>query len=93
MEFFAVDAKTMEPVFDGNDFGVDLVLSKQAKWVYDLDKKLYAMGINIGAMHAEFFPGQFEFCMVPKYGIETFDDTYVLREAIKELLPQHGLKA
>ena len=92
-EFFVVDTKTKEPLFDGLDFGVDQILAENSEWVFDLEQGLYKTGIDIGAMHTEHGPGQFEICMQPAWNMQTADNMYVFKGACKEILAKHGKQA
>ena len=92
-EFYVVDAKTKEPLLDGVDFSVDQILAANSEWVFDLEQGLYKCGIDVGAMHTEYGPGQFELCMAPEWNMKTADDMYVFKGACKEILAKHGRQA
>ena len=92
IEFFVVDAQTTKPVYDNIQKHADLALSKNARWIYDIENHLRKLDINIEYLHTEDAAGQFEFCMKPKYGLDVFDDLFVMKEAMKEILAQHGVK-
>ena len=92
LEFFVVDAETKKAVFDGLEFQSDIVLSRNVQWLYDVEKQLQGVGIEIGQMHTEYSPGQFELAMVPKKGIKPFDDMYVMKQALRDILPKYGVQ-
>ena len=89
-EFIVVDSTSMKPVFEGVDLLTDLVLSRNSNWLFELERSLQISGVDVQAFHAEHLPGQFECCMQPKYGIDTFDNMILFKQACKEILPRHG---
>ena len=54
----------------------------QESLLFKLDTALNKIGINVDSMHSEYTPGQFELACQPKFGLETMDETFILREAV-----------
>ena len=92
-EFFVVDSKSKQPLFDGVDFAVDQILAANSSWMFDLEQGLRKTGIDVGALHSEYGPGQFELCMAPAWNMKTADDMYIFKGACKEILAKHGRQA
>ena len=92
VEFCVVDAQTMKPIYDGKNYAVELMLHRQSDWIFNVEQHLSKLNINIEAIHAEYGPGQFEFNMSPKYGIDVFDDIFLMKQAMKEIMPNYGVK-
>ena len=59
-------------------------------FLYETEKLLLEGGVDIGKLHTEYGPGQLEFVAVPKYGIESADTMFRLREGIKEICLPKG---
>lgn len=62
-------------------------------YLYWLDSNLSQLGINIGTFQTEFRAGQFEFALIPCYGIEAADFMLRLKQGIKEMSLQKNLEA
>ena len=92
VEFCVFDAKSLRPVHDGKIYAGELMLHRQSDWIFDVEQELSKLNINVEAMHTEYGPGQFEFNMSPKYGIDVFDDIFLTKEAMKEMMSKYGVK-
>ena len=91
-EFMVVDAKTKQPLFDGVDFGVDQILAENSEWMFDAEKQLASVGVDICAIHPEYSPGQFECALAPQYGMKTPDNMMIFKQAFREILLKYNLQ-
>ena len=92
VEFCVFDAQSLKPIHEGKSYASELMLHKQSDWIFDVEQHLRKLYINVEAMHAEYGPGQFEFNMSPKCGIDVFDDMVLMKEAMKEIMSKYGVK-
>ena len=91
-EFTVVHADTKAPVFSGRDFVVDQSLAANSEWMFDAEKQLASVGVDVCAIHPEYSYGQFECCMAPEFGMKTPDNMIVFKQAFKEILPKYSLQ-
>ena len=81
---------TSRPMFHGVDIFTNVLLAENEELVCSMSEQLFAAGIDILAMQTEYAPGQLEFATGLKFGIESADQMFTLKEAIKEISNQHG---
>ena len=91
IECMMFEKDSLKPLTQGNDFAFALSFSRHEKMLYEFDRIMQPLGVDIETFHCEYSPGQFEFTFVPKYGIETADMMFRFKEAMKELCAQRGL--
>jgi len=84
---------TSRPMFHGVDIFANLVQAENEEFVCSTVKQLSAAGVDILSMHTEYAPGQLEFATGPKFGIESADQMFTLKEALKEMSNQRGWHA
>jgi glutamine synthetase len=86
-EFILCDAGG-KPVFKGVDMNVNTVYSEFESFLYDMDEKMETAGIDVATFQTEYGDGQFELAMTPKYDIESADQLFKLKHAVKEMSRQ-----
>ena len=84
---------TSRPMFHGVDVFSNFQLAEHEELVCSMYQGLSAAGVDILAMHTEYSPGQLEFPTGPKFGIESADQMFTLKEAVKEMAIQRGWQA
>ena len=84
---------TSRPMFHGVDIFSSDILAEHEELVCSLSSGLSAAGVDILAMHTEYASGQLEFATGPKFGIESADQMFTLKEAVKEMSNQRGWQA
>ena len=84
---------TCRPMFQGVDFFTNLIMAENEEFICFMVDQLSAAGVDILATHAEHAPGQLEFATGPKFGIESADQMFTLKHAVKELSYQRGWRA
>jgi len=84
---------TSRPMFHGVDVLSNLLLAEHEDLVCSMSKQLSAAGVDILSMHTEYASGQLEFATEPKFGIESADQMFTLKEAVKEMSLQRGWRA
>ncbi len=62
------------------------VLTNQEPFFCQLDQALHKSGINVANLHVELDPGQVEMTCQPKFGMQTLDDAFIVREAVNAVL-------
>ena len=87
-EFYITDANG-KPVYTGHDMFVNSMFSEFEPFLYSMDEKMAAAGVDVATMHTEYGDGQFEMALAPKYGIESADQLFLLKQAVKEMSKQH----
>lgn len=92
-ECYLVDAATRQPAFEGiqifwtvrNNFD-------QAFMTWLLDS-LRSTGVDVITSNVEYGPGQMEINFAPRLGLESPDQAFVFKNAVKELAQQRGYLA
>ena len=82
-----------KPIFGGpihSEVCTSQLLAEIEYFLYDTEKLLLEGGVDIEKLHTEYGPGQLECVPQPKYGIESADSMFRLREGIKEISLQKG---
>jgi len=82
-----------KPIFGGpihSEVCTSQLLAEFECFLYDTEKLLFEGGVDISKLHTEYGPGQLEFVPQPKFGIESADTMFRLREGIKEISLQKG---
>jgi len=80
-------------MFHGVDSFSNLLLAEHEELVCSMSKQLSEAGVDILSMQTEYASGQLEFVTVPKFGIESADQMFKLKEAVKEMSFQRGWQA
>jgi len=84
---------TDRPLFHGDDFASSLIIEEHAELVYSMAELLSAAGIDVAAVNNEGSSGQLEFATGTKFGIESPDQMFTLKEAVKEIALGRGCQA
>jgi len=84
---------TDRPLFHGGDFASSLIIEEHAELVYSMAELLSAAGVDVAAVHIEGSSGQLEFATGTKFGIESADQMFTLKEAVKEIALGRGCQA
>jgi glutamine synthetase len=87
---FIVCNNAGQPVFRGHDMFVNSAFSQFEYFVYSMDQKMAAAGVDVATLHTEYGDGQFEMALAPRYGIEAVDQLIILKQAVKEMSQQHN---
>ncbi len=80
----------------GNPSFDDLVTETTAQYeeyIFEVDDVLQQAGINLDVAHLEGWPGCVELIFQPEYGIKACDNTFMVKEAVKELAGKYGYDA
>jgi len=86
-EFIVCDSNG-KPVFTGHDMFVNTLFAEFESFIYSMDDKMAAAGVDVAALHSEYGDGQFEMALAPKYGIDAADQMFILKGAVKEMASQ-----
>ena len=87
-EFYITDA-TGKPVYEGHELFTNSTFSEFEPFLYSMDEQMADAGVDVATMHTEYGDGQFEMALAPKYGIESADQLFLLKQAVKEMSKQH----
>ena len=74
---------TSRPMFHGVHVLSNFVLAEHEELVCWMADGLAAAGVDVLSTHAEDASGQLEFATGPKFGIESADQMFTLKEAVK----------
>jgi glutamine synthetase len=88
-EFIVCDAAG-QPLFKGIDINVNVLFSEYESYLYDMDEKMERAGVNVATFQTEYGDGQFELVMTPKFGIESADQLFLFKHAVKEMSLQNN---
>ena len=83
-EFRIQHSETGNYLFDHPDAYCSLVLADKEKEFCELDRQMYATGIDIETLEIEYGSGMYEIAMKPQRGIDIADQSFVLKGALKE---------
>ncbi|XP_046328237.2 lengsin-like [Haliotis rufescens] len=92
IEFKLLDNNTMEPVFAGRDVYSNRVFNKHSKLLFHFDRHFQESKIDVDRYYVEMGPGLFEAVTKPKYGIESPDMAFNLKEGLLEMADLEGFK-
>ena len=84
---------TSRPMFHGVEMYTNVPLAENEEFVCFMAEQLSAAGVDIQTMQIKYAPGQMEFATGPKFGIESADQMFTLKEAVKEISDQRGWQA
>jgi len=84
---------TSRPMFDGVDVFSNLLLAEHEELVCWMNEQLSAAGVDTLSIHTEYSPGMLKFSTGPKFGVESADQMFTLKEAVKEMSLQRGWRA
>jgi len=92
-EFIVCDSSG-KPIFGSQKSYVCKRFAEYESFLYSMDEKMAAAGVNVGTLELENGSGQFELVAMPEFGLEAADKMFVLKEAVKEMCQQQkGLHA
>jgi len=89
-EFYVLDRKTRQPVYDGQPIFVTLKNNFDLDFTYDLMRKMDQAGIKIITQNSEHGPGQQEINLYYKDGVAAADVAFMFKMGTKEIALQHG---
>ncbi|MGQ9625439.1 MAG: glutamine synthetase family protein [Anaerolineae bacterium] len=89
-EFYIVDAQTRKPVYDGIQIFATLRTSFDEDFLHRIEREMYAIGIDVITLNAEYGPGQMEINYKPALGIGASDQSFTFKNGVKEIALQHG---
>jgi len=92
-ELTVLNRSDHKPIFGGpvhSEVCTSNLLAEFECFLYDTEQLLLGGGVDISKLHTEYGPGQLEFVPQPKYGIESADTMFRLREGVKEICLQKG---
>ena len=92
-EFVMMSPDTHEPVFSSPDYCETLSFKPFEEFFMDLDQHLASAGVDLECVHTEHGPGQFETTLLPTYGIDSADQTFIVKNVVKELVSEKNLLA
>lgn len=81
---------TSRPMFDGVDVFANNILAEHEELLCWMCEQLFEAGVDVQATHTEYASGQLEFATEPKFSIESADQMFTLKEAVKEMSNQRG---
>ena len=84
---------TSRPMFQGIDMYSNFALSEHEELVCTMSEQLSTAGVDVESIHTGNAPGLFELATAPKFGIESADQMFTLKEAAKEISNQNGCHA
>ena len=84
---------TSRPMFPGIDMFTNVLLAENDELLCFMADQLSTAGVDVEALHTEYAPGQLEFATGPKFGIESADQMFTLKVALKEISNQRGWQA
>jgi len=84
---------TSRPMFHGLDICRSVIQAEHEELICSMGEGLSAAGVDVIALHNEHSPGQFEIATGTKFGIESADQMFTLKEAVKEMSLMHGWQA
>jgi len=88
-EFYLVDAVTRQASFPGIQlFG--RIPHQDEGVIYQILRSLAAVGVDIITADLEYGPGQIEINFAPAWGLDSPDQAFTFKNAIKEIAHQHG---
>ncbi len=89
-EFYIVDGETRQPVYDGIQIFATLRTAFDEDFIYQIAHDMYAMGIDVITINAEYGPGQMEINYMPALGITASDQAFTFKNGVKEIAQQYG---
>lgn len=92
LEFYVLDPKTHQPVFDGKHIFSNLRNSSSPLLGKILDY-LPEMGINLRTANCEYAPGQLELTVTAQLGLQASDTGYTIKNSVKEIAQSMDLLA
>ena len=85
--------QTSRPMFHGVDVFSGLIQAEHEELICSMCEGLSAAGVDVEALQCEYAPGQLEFATGAKFDIESADQMFTLKQAVKEIALQHGRRA
>ena len=83
-EFRIQHADSGEYLFHHPDACSTFILSDKEKHFCDLDRQLYAAGVDMETLEVEYGSGMYEMALKPQKGIAMADQSFILKTALKE---------
>jgi len=87
------DDKTLEPIWTKHEYCSNGKFVEKEDLIYDFDRALLKMGVDVEQLHVEYSPGQLEMPMKATWGIEAADNSFTLRTTLKQMAQKRGLLA
>ena len=84
---------TSRPMFHGVDMFSSVILAEHDEMICSMAEGLSAAGVDVMSLQNEYGPGQIEFATGTKFGIESADQMFTLKESVKEIGNQRGWRA
>jgi len=78
---------------NGADIFSSLIVEEHAELVYSMGELLTAAGVDVAAIHTEAASGQLEIALGTKLGVQSADQMFTLKEAVKEIALKRGWQA
>ena len=92
-EFIVCDSAG-KPIFASQKSYVCKRFAEYESFLYSMDEKMAAAGVNVGTFELENGSGQFELVTMPEFGLRSADNMFLLKEAVKEMCQkQNGWQA
>jgi len=82
-----------EPQWKGTNICTNLRHAQHEEFMFKCEKMMHQVGVDFNTMNVEYAEGQFEFTMVPEFGIQGADNAYTFKNGMKEIAQQSGLRA
>ena len=92
-EFQLLHKETCAPLFQTSDTLSQMKLAEYEDFLCRMLSYLSETGIKVEAFHIEGAPSQFEFALVPTYGMTTLDYYIQLKNSVKEISMKEGYLA
>ena len=92
-EFVIESEDAQKPLFPTPDYCEMLSFKPLEEFFMDLDQHLVKADVDLEYVHTEHGAGQFETTLFPKYGIDSADQAFILKNTVKELVSEKNLIA
>src|SRR5205823_1137572 len=92
-EYYLVDELSREPAFEGIEIFWSVRNDFDPEFTIHLLDCLSTAGVDVITANAEYGPGQMEINYAPAVGINSADQAFTFRNAVKEVALQHGYMA
>lgn len=81
------------PAFNGVDLFATLQNSKSQIFCEQLEREILNVGIDIESMNCEYGEGQLEITFHPSWDIDSADNSFTFKTAVKEIAQKRGMRA
>ena len=93
LEFTLLDTSGQNPAWADHGIFSNVVISKFEPLLYEIEKAVRAAGVSVETIQTEFAHGQCELTLSPKFGLQSADDFFLTKQAVKEIAAKHDLTA